>query len=300
MKRYMLGIDVGGTNVKIGLVGPSYKIVDRERISTKQYNQTRQKLIRTILKKINAICERNQLKKRQIAGIGFGLPGLIDPVQGKIHFLPNIAGWKNVPLAKIIRSHTGLKTFLGNDVQLITLAEWKLGAGKGFKNIFCITLGTGVGGAMILDGRLYRGEGFVAGEVGHFPYDRSTLEKHVGNSPLLKRAAGIFKQERLTLEDVFQKAKQGNAKAVKFWEQAGVDIGTVMAGVVNVLNPRLLIIGGGVSNNLKYIKPGIDKAIKAHTMGVQRKMVKIVRAKLGDDAGILGAAILVQESIHGK
>jgi len=166
-------------------------------------------------------------------GIGFGLPGLINPESGIVTFLPNIAGWKKVPLKKIMEEKTGLKTFIDNDVNLVTLGEWQFGAGIGSKNLICMTLGTGVGSGLIFNGALYRGEGFVAGELGHMPLNEKGLscncggeacfERYVGNRYLMARAGKIFKNKNIQLEEVFALAEHGNVRAVQFWEEvAGI------------------------------------------------------------------------------
>jgi len=171
--------------------------------------------------------------------------------------------------------------------------------GKGCKNLLCITLGTGVGGGIILNNELYRGEGFAAGEIGHFPYQDSVFEHYVGNKTLVKKARKIFKAKKISIEDVFAEARQGNKKALRFWQEAGEDIGTMMTGYVNLMNPRLIIIGGGVSNNFRFLKDAIYQTIQKRAMKVQKRMVKVVRAKLGDDAGIIGAQVLVKDAIIG-
>ncbi len=308
MKSFNIGVDVGGTNIKFGLVNSSGKIVARQHLSTKEYVQSKKLLIDAIVSKIETLLNENKVNLSSVGGIGFGLPGLINPEKGIVNFLPNIPGWKNVPLAKIIQDKIQLPVFLDNDVNLIALAEWRFGAGKGFKNLICFTLGTGVGGGLIFNDHLYRGEGFVAGEIGHMPLNEKgpecncggfgCFERYVGNKQLISRASHIFHDSSITLPDVFKMANTGNRRAVQFWEDVGLQIGNALVGVVNLLNPRLIVIGGGVANNLSLMKPTIEKVIKQRAMSVQSKMVKIVRAKLGDDAGIIGAHVLVQEELR--
>ena len=169
MKKYVIGIDVGGTNIKFGLVSPSGKVVFRSRLGTDKLMVNKNKLIKNIIKEIEIILEENSLTRKDILGIGIGLPGLIDPKKGIVNFLPNIPGWKNVPLKTIMEKALKIPIFIENDVNLIALGEWKFGAGKGYKNLICMTLGTGVGSGLILNNQLYRGEGYVAGELGHMP-----------------------------------------------------------------------------------------------------------------------------------
>jgi predicted NBD/HSP70 family sugar kinase len=168
-----------------------------------------------------------------------------------------------------------------------------------------MTLGTGVGSGLILDGELYRGPGFAAGELGHVPLNEEgpscgcggygCLESYVGNKRLVARAQEIMKRKEVTLEEMNALAQKGNAGALKFWQETATHIGNGLVGVVNMLNPERIVIGGGVSNNHEFLFKTINAVIKKRAMMTQASMVKIVRAKLGNDAGILGAQVLVNE-----
>lgn len=304
MQKFTIGIDVGGTNVKLGLVSQRGVIISRSHLDTRAFISNKTRLIEALAGSIQKLIHLNRLSPKQIKGIGLGLPGLIDFKKGIVIFLPNIPGWKNIPLRKIIEQKLKIPTFLDNDVKLITLAEWMFGAGRGYKNLICITLGTGVGGGLVFDNKLYRGEGFTAGEIGHMPLNengpmcncgsRGCFEAYVGNQRLLAKARTIFHDHNITLPDVHKMARNKEPRAVQFWNDVGVHIGHGLVGVVNLLNPPLIIIGGGVSNNFNlFIKP-VRKIVHQYAMKVQREMVKIVKARLGDDAGILGANVLVQ------
>lgn len=306
MKKFTIGVDVGGTNVKLGLVNPSGRIIARSRLVTKAFMRDKKRLIIAIAEAIEGFLKDKGISKRQVRGIGMGFPGLIDPVDGMVNYLPNIVGWRNVPVKKLIQSKLKIPTYLDNDVNLITLGEWQFGAGKGYKNLVCMTLGTGVGSGLIFNNALYRGEGFVAGELGHIPLNEhgphcncggfGCFERYVGNKYLVESGAKIFKKKNIQLEEIFDLADKGNVRAIKFWEETAEHIGNALTTVINLLNPRLIIIGGGVSNNYKYLHTKIKEVIKKRAMKTQAKMVKVVRAKLGDDAGIIGARVLVEES----
>ncbi|VAX36937.1 Glucokinase [hydrothermal vent metagenome] len=306
MGKVTVGIDIGGTNIKMGLVDASGKIIEQISIVTESCAQNKKKLIKAVIDGIDELLEEKALTRKDIEGVGVGVPGLVNPEKGIVTFLPNIPGWKNVPLSKLMRDELKVPVFIDNDVNLVTLAEWKFGAGKGGKNLMCMTLGTGVGSGLILNGELYRGEGFVAGELGHMPLNEKGLscncggeacfERYVGNRYLMAKAGKIFKNKHIQLPDVYALAEQGNVRAVQFWEEVGTHIGNAFVGVINLLNPSSIIIGGGVSNNYKYLNKAINSVIKRRAMKVPASMVKIVRAKLGDEAGIIGAQVLVKES----
>ena len=305
MKNYVIGIDVGGTNIKLGIINSKGRIVSRASFSTGKYAERRSRLISALAEAIKELLEDTCLDFKDILGVGIGLPGLIDPHRGIVNFLPNIQGWKNVPLKKVMEEKLGVPVFLDNDVNLVTLGEWKFGAGRGYNNLLCMTLGTGIGGGLVLNGELYRGEGFVAGEIGHMPLNEkgpvcncggyACFERYVGNRILQEKAAKIFKNKRIQLEDVFELTKAGNVRAAQFWDEVASHIGNGLVGIVNILNPRLIIIGGGVANSYRFMINAINKIVKNRSMSVQAKMVKIARAKLGNDAGIIGAYVLVKE-----
>lgn len=186
---------------------------------------------------------------------------------------------------------------------MITLAESKFGAGKGVKNLLCMTLGTGVGAALILNGQLYRGEDNAAGELGHVPLNEhgpkcncggfGCFERYVGNGALFAMASRMMGKSGMTTQDMFALAKKGNKKALLFWKVAAGHIGNGLVGVVNLLNPRLIIIGGGVSNNERFLFKTIAETIRSRAMSLQGSAFKIKRAKFKDDAGIIGAYVLV-------
>ncbi len=303
MKKYVVGVDVGGTNIKLGLVHPQGHVIARSHFSTRPFTSSKMQLIEGLSSEIKKIIEQQNLKFNQIAGVGIGLPGLIDYSKGIVTFLPNIPGWKNVPLKSILEKKLNLPVFIDNDVKLITLAEWKLGAGKGIQNLICLTLGTGVGSGLILNNQLYRGILNAAGELGHMPLTQEKrpcncggygcFETYVGHHRLAILANHIMRKNEMTIPKMFALANEGNIKALRFWKEAGTLIGNGLVGVVNLLNPELIIIGGGIANNEKYLFPTIREVIKHRAMTLQGSMVKIKRVKFGDDAGIIGAYVLV-------
>ncbi|MFP4473756.1 MAG: ROK family protein [Candidatus Omnitrophota bacterium] len=307
-KDFIVGVDVGGTNVKLGLVGRDGAISARSRLSTESYVSDPKKLISALADAIKRLVEGQGLSHEDVRAVGMGLPGQIDPERGAVVLLPNIPGWKNIPLCKYLKPKLNVPVFLDNDVNLVTLGEWKHGAGRGAEHMLGITLGTGVGGAMILDGRLYRGAAFAAGEIGHLPINLSgpkctcgsyaCMEAYVGNQRLLKKARRIFRKKSITLEEIGQRAKKGEQKALVFWNEAGEQIGAGLVGVVNLLSPQKIVIGGGVSNNHRFIFPAIRRQLKNRAMPLQAKMTRVVRASLGDDAGIIGARVLAEDFLN--
>lgn len=305
MKSYVVGVDVGGTNIKLGIVQAAGKVTARTSFATKPFASSRIKLIHGLAAQIGSILSSKGISKKQVAGVGIGLPGPIDHERGVVRFLPNIPGWDNVPLKSILQKKLGLPVFIDNDVKIITLAEWKFGAGRGVSDLVCLTLGTGVGSGLILENRLYRGCANAAGELGHLPLNETgpacncggygCLETYIGNRALLQRAQQVLKRP-VTLEEMSALARAGNSAALRFWHEAATHLGNGLVAVVNLLNPRLIVIGGGVANNHRFLFPTAKEVITRRAMKTQAQSVKIVRAALGDDAGIIGGHVLVNNA----
>jgi glucokinase len=221
--------------------------------------------------------------------------------------LPNILGWQNTPVKNILEKKLGLKVCVDNDVNLMALAETKLGIAKNRKNVVCVTLGTGVGGGLILEGKLFRGTDFCAGEIGHMPINihgprcncggRGCLERYVGNKFVLRQAQTKLKMRNITLEKLSRLAEDGNKIALAIYHSFAENIGVALTGVVNLINPEIIVIGGGLSFAGDFIFKKIKQTIDKRAMPVQAKRVKVKKAMLGKDAGLIGAAILVRDSL---
>ena len=303
--KYIIGIDLGGTNLKSALLDFKYKILRKEVFNTQDFIK-KERLIQAIVDSIHRILKYKNLNKRQVLGIGLGLPGPIDVKRGLVHFFPNIAGWKEVNLKNILEKRLGLPVSLDNDANLMSLAEFRMGAAKGLRNVVCLTLGTGVGGGIIIEGRLYRGSTYSAGEIGHVPINEegpqcncrgiACLETYIGNNRIIAQAKKIFPQ-KISLEKLSQLAKQKDGKALKIWSDVGGHLGVALVGVVNLLNPDAIVIGGGVANAGKVLFDRVKEMISRQAMPVQARQVKVFKAKLGNDAGLIGAGILVKEGI---
>lgn len=305
VKRFIIAIDLGGTNLKCALLDSSLKIKAKSSFNTKSFVD-KDKLIQGIIDSINSFILRQGLKRDDILGVGIGLPGPVDTFKGVVHFLPNIPGWKKVKLSSILKQKTNLPIFIDNDAKLMTLAEHCQGAAGGYQNVLCLTLGTGVGGGLILNDSLYRGFDNASGEIGHFPLNekgpfcgcggQACLETYIGNSRILRQARKLF-GTGVTLEKVSGLAARNNAKAVAFWGGVGRKLGVVLSGVVNLLNLDAIVIGGGVSGAGAALFASVKKTLKQRAMSVQSKRVKVFRARLGVDAGLIGAGCLVKERL---
>ncbi|MBU4376231.1 MAG: ROK family protein, partial [Candidatus Omnitrophica bacterium] len=214
-----------------------------------------------------------------------------------------------------------IPVFVDNDVKVMALAEMKYGAGKGYKDAVCLTLGTGVGGAVIINGSLYRGASLVAGEIGHVPLNENgpacncgsfgCLEAYVGREYFLNNVRKKLERSPDSLAmkmaegnlfsvtpELLQKAAlKGDSIAKAAWREMGTHIGNALAGTVNLLNPEIIIIGGGIAGAGKILFDSIRSAVDKKSMKIQAKAVRIVKAKLGNDAGVIGAAEIVKDNI---
>ncbi|NQU74097.1 MAG: ROK family protein, partial [Candidatus Omnitrophica bacterium] len=298
-----IGIDVGGTNLKFGLVNKNGKIL-KEIILPTLGHLGKGMVLKRVIEGIKEISCGT--KKTRLLGLGLGTPGLVDTVKGVVRGHTNIPGWTNIPLKKILEKEIGLPAFVDNDVNVMTLAEWACGGAKGAQNVVCLTLGTGVGGGIIIEGKLYHGTSLSAGEIGHIPINFKgpkcmcgnigCLERYIGNRYIADMAKKYFKKEKrsmLTPELLAKRAKHGDRLALKVWDEVAECLAAALSGIVNFVNPEKIIIGGGVSNAGNVLFTPLRKKLREKAMPIPAKDVKILKAALGARAGIIGAAMLV-------
>ena len=305
--KFIVSIDLGGTNLKTALIDLRYRLIRKQVLSTRSFS-TKKKLILSLCSAVESIITANNLRKSDILGVGIGLPGPIDANKGVVHFLPNIPGWREVALRGILQKDLALPVFLDNDAKLMTLAEHRVGAAAGFKNAICLTLGTGVGAGIIIGNELYRGRDNASAEIGHLPINEkgprcncggtACLEAYIGNRPILERAKRSFGR-KISLEELALLANKGNAKARSVWLETAGHLGVALSAAVNLLNPECIVIGGGVSGVGGVLFEEVKKVIANRAMTVQAKGIKVRRAKLGNNAGLIGAAIMVKEGRMG-
>jgi glucokinase len=297
-----VAVDLGGTNLKVALFNLKYKLIEKQVFNTRQF-RTKGVLIKAITNSVRNMLGHNGIGIRQVLGVGLGLPGPIDAQKGIVHFFPNIPGWKEVPLKQLLEKSLCLPVFLDNDANLMALAEYELGAARGSRFAICITLGTGVGGGLVFGGNLSRGKSNATGEIGHMPINEegprcncggtACLETYIGNDRIAAYARKLFKRD-ISLEELSRLAKRGDTRAIKVWSDVGRHLGAALVSVVNLLNLDCIVIGGGVANAGKVLFERIKEVIAQQAMRVQAEDVRVFRARLGSDAGLLGAAISVR------
>lgn len=314
-KEYRIGVDVGGTNVKLALVGLNGNVIYSHSIPTRAemgYEYT----ISAMKEAISNLIKETNTNKDQIEGIGFGFPGQIDYKNGIVINAPNIPGWVNVPIEENIEREFGIPTRVDNDVRCAALGELNFGAGKGCQNLICITVGTGIGSGLIINGKLVRGAANAAGEIGHIKLqmtdgplcgcgDTGCFEAFASGPAIIAMAEEYIKggkstkyrelaEGEITPRIVAQAAAQGDAVAKRIFTIMGEYIGIGLASVVNLLNPEKIIIGGGVADAGEILFNPIKETLMKRAMPIQATSVQIVPAQLGNMAGVIGASLLIE------
>ena len=310
MKTYCFGIDVGGTSVKCGLFHTDGTLVEKWEIPTRTENNG-QNILPDVAETINAKLAEKNIDKADVEGVGIGIPGPINS-RGEAACAVNLY-WGFTPVAQILGDLTGLKAQAGNDANVAALGEaWK-GAAAGAQNIIMITLGTGVGGGIIINGKILAGSHGAGGEIGHALVVRGEEEKcNCGNHGCLEQyasATGIVRVagrmlaaseddstlrelQNITAKDVLDAFKAGDAVAVRIMEYVGDLLGGAIAGFTTVVDPEAIVIGGGVSKAGQPLIDCIEKYYQRYAFS-SCKETPIVLATLGNDAGIYGAAKMV-------
>jgi len=318
MKTVSIGIDLGGTKIIAGLVSRKGKINNRIEIPTRA-KDGRKAVVRRLVLAAEKVIEKSGVPKNRIEGIGIGSPGLIDHSRGIVNVPPNLPGWKKVLLAKEIKKALGLPVYVINDANAAALAESVYGAGRKYGSILCITLGTGVGGGIVVNRRLYLGHKQRAGEIGHMVVEkdgyrckcggRGCLERYVGNEYIVERAIRKIKQgqksklikmtggrlNEITPLLLSKAARQGDTLSKQVWEETGRYIGIVLASVMNFMDPGVIVIGGGVARAGQLIFTPIRRTVRQYAYALLHENInrRIVPAELGNNAGAVGAATFV-------
>lgn len=290
-KKLIIGIDLGGTKIAAGLANEKGKIL-KEIVVPTEAQKGHKEVLEKIKEAIRAVGEK---KLNRVKAIGIGSPGTVDYENGIVLYPPNLPGWKEINLKKIIGEEFKITTYVDNDANCAALAEAKYGAGIGIKNFVYITLSTGIGGGIIIDGKLYRGIKGAAGEVGHISIMKDGKKCSCGKYGHLEGlAAGgaIHRHYGVTAIEVAKGAKEHKSWAFKIINEVADIIGLGFANIVNILNPELIVVGGGLSNMGETLLQPIRFALKKYALPLPYESVKIVKAKLGARAGLQGAISL--------
>jgi glucokinase len=318
LSRLYVGVDLGGTNVRSGLVDDKGNILNRDKRKTLA-RESAEAPVRQIVESINEVVRQGKVKLTDITAIGIGSPGPLSAKKGMILRAGNLPHWINFPLAEIIRERTGVRTWIQNDANVFALGEWWKGSGRGLDNFFILTLGTGIGGGAICEGKLLTGFNDNAAEVGHMSIDYNGVQCWCGQKGCLEMYSSATGLVRMTLEEVsnehvesplstylekpeelnsyiiFTYAKEGDDFAVSMFEKAGYLLGIGIVNALNLLNFERVAIGGGLSRAGDFIFGPARRALDERGFKSFNKDVSIVPAELQEDAAILGAVRMVIE-----
>jgi glucokinase len=308
---FVFAADLGGTHLRVAAVDRSGKSYFRQMQQTPHAEQPNE-IVRAL---INAIreCERQLAGlDGRIAAVSIAVPGTVNVAEGIVAKAPNLPCLDGFRLRDALQSKLNLPVILENDANAAALGEMWRGAGKGYGTIICVTLGTGVGGGIILDGKLWRGADGSAGEIGHIGVDpfagvacpcgsQGCLEVYASATALVRLTREALPQYSnsvlhdtadLTAKTIYEAGSEGDELALEVFRQMGTHLGIGLASLINVLNPQVIIIGGGLANGWELFEKHMHQKIVERAFPIPASSVTIVRAQCGDVAGLLGAAWL--------
>jgi glucokinase len=313
-KKFVIGIDLGGTKISGALSDLDGKVLSMETIPTNAHEGDAAVLNR-IISVIDKVIETSGKNVEDVRAIGIGSPGPLDSKKGIIIETPNLP-FKNFDLVKPIAGRYNIPTYLENDANAATIGEYTFGAGKGMQNMVYITVSTGIGGGAIINGRIYRGSSSNALEVGHTTLMLDGPTCGCGNrgcAEALASGTAIGRQGREAVEagkktslseyttvtsyEVFKEAEKGDAVASEILDISLTYLGICVANVINSFDPEIVVIGGGVSKAGNIVFDKVKEVVQNRALNPMRNLCKIVPAGLGTDAGVIGAvALAVTES----
>ena len=310
----VFGIDIGGTDIKLGLVTEDGEIRDSGKIPTEPARGPEAAASRAA-----AWLARYTGRADPIVAAGVDCAGLIDGERGLLHTSPNLSGWDDVPLRSMFEKALGCPVVVENDANAAAYGEWAKGAGMGLRNFVCLTLGTGVGGGIVLNGALYRGSSGFAGEIGHSVIladgppcacgNRGCLEAMISAKAIVARALEMLRSSGgrrpdweggCTVEMLSRAAEAGDAVAVAAFAETGRYLGIGLVNVVHILAPEAIAIGGGVMGAGDFILDPARATLRDCVMDEVMASVRIVRARLGNRASFIGVSLLALAAIGGR
>ncbi len=311
---YSIGVDLGGTNLRIAAVGPEGDLREKIALET-EVKEGRERVIDDMCAAIADL--RQRMGEAPLAGIGIGVPGVINLSTGMVVNSPNLPGWSDFPVRDEIERRLQTRVMLENDANAAALGEKYLGAGKNVSGLCILTLGTGIGGGLVLDGRIWHGEDGMGAELGHMTIDPNgalcacgnlgCIEAYASASAIVRMANAAIRVGRsagltaaaeevgeLTAEMVYIKARQGDRVACEIFEMVGRSLGVAIGNLINIFNLPLYVVGGGVARAWDAFAPELMAEVEKRSVVYRARRPRIERSALDTDAGLLGAAWLPQ------
>lgn len=320
--EYLLSADLGGTKILVALANREGKIVRLQKFPT-EARAGSDNVWRNLLGALEEVLSREGAPWHKLAGLGVCAAGFFDFYSRTIISSPNLPGWEGFPLEERLRVELDLPVLIENDANAAAFGEFTFGAGRGKRNMINITLGTGIGGGIIIEGEIYRGSGGFAGEIGHIPVlpggppcgcgrygcleslSSGTAIARAGRAAVAGGKQTILQKtvrdgREITARHVFEAAEAGDVEAVKIVERANYYLGRALAAVVNILNPDLITLGGGMARAGEIIFASVRHHLKAAAIKPSGEMVEVVPAILGEEAGVKGMLALLEQFLFQK
>jgi len=317
----VIGVEVTEDRIVALMTNIDAKVIARIRTSIES-NDDGKAVLKKAIRIIHELIEKGRRNKKRIVGIGMGITGLVDPVRGIALFSPNI-GWRDVPVKQLIKKEFKINTFIDNDVKVMALGEYRFGSVKGVQSLVSINIGEGLGSGIIIDGKIYRGANWIAGEIGHTVVgvngpkckcgNRGCLETFAGGRAMVHNAKKAIKEgtktfittlankglDQITPKLIFEAAKQEDKLAKGLVEKAGRYLGIAIANTINSFDPEVVILGGEIAqlDNFHLMLEPAKKTAASHVFGEKARKTKILTTKLGDDSPAIGAVTLALEKL---
>ena len=317
-KPFVVGVDLGGTNVRAAIYERALeKVTVRGHNLSSRADDGLTQTAGQIALAVKGVLDEARVETAQVQGVGIAVPGHVKGDEGRVLWAPNFKDqWNNVPLASIVADMVGIPVHIGNDANLAALGEFRFGAGKGVRHLVMVTLGTGIGGGIIIDGKLLVGADGGAGEIGHMvvnPGGRGgnsafgSVEGETQRDAIVERAARLMQEGRpttltgrvdfnrfaLTPAIIAEEADKGDEVSLEVFGETGYYLGLCVANLINLFNPEMVTIGGGIAQAGELILDPIRRTASAVAIRSLAKTCRIVPAELGDNAGIMGGIALV-------
>jgi len=321
LRLLTLGIDLGGTKILTAVVNPRGEMLSSDE-SVTPATKSREAVIQSILDSAHRALKHAGVAISEICAIGVGAAGISNPEAGILFTSPNLTGWRDVPLRDIMQERLGKKAFLINDANAAALGEFYFGAARDVRNFIYITLSTGIGGGIVIDGKIYTGAIGVAGEVGHMTIDdngpicncgnRGCWETLASGTALAREARHRIKEgvrtsileyaggdvEKVTAQVIYSAAEQGDSLAKKLIARTGYYVGVGLANLINIFNPELIVIGGGLSHIGDMLLEPAFKTAGERAYKEAFQAVRFASAGLGRNSGVLGAAAFALQEMR--
>ena len=316
MERLLIGVDIGGTNVRMGVVTPEGKVLEKVEYLT-DTSRGGLALFQELISHLKDLIRKDFKPSYTLIGIGIGVAGIIDIKKGILRYSPNLPDLNGVELRDFLKEKISAPIVIENDANAFTLGEGWMGAARGSQHYCGITLGTGVGGGMVVEGKILHGTEGMAGEVGHMVINpegllcscggKGCLEVYASGTGIRRMALEAIEKgkgkgilqwsggnpQKITSEKVFEAAQSGDLTAKEIFVRMGGYLGLGLVDLIHLFNPEKIVIGGKVSRAWDYFIGNTMETVQERSMKGPRERVQIVQALCGDDAGILGAAYSV-------